>query len=144
MSWGNKIVIVFLLFAGLIFTLVYKATNTKYDLVSKDYYKDELRYQDKIDGLNNANKLSGISISQDVNELVLDLPIEMKGSVSEGEIWFYRNNDASKDRKIPLQTDAFGRQRIMKNTIAKGNYQLKLNWRSGGNLYYSEQNLTIN
>lgn len=144
MSWGNKIIIVFLLFAGLIFTLVYKAINTKSELVSKDYYKDELRYQDKIDGVNNANKLSGISISQDAAQLILDLPKEMKGIKSDGEIWFYCSNDAAKDRKLPLQVDESGRQLIMKNTIAKGNYQLKLNWKSAGNKYYIEQNLTIN
>lgn len=144
MNWGNKLVVVFILFAGLIFTLVYKAMHTKSELVSKDYYKDELRYQDKIDGVNNANKLGSLLISQDEGQLIFDLPKEMKGVKSTGEIWFYCSNDETKDRKIPLQVDETGRQLIMKNRIAKGNYQLKLNWKSGGNTYYHEQNLTIN
>ena len=144
MSWGNKLVVVFLVFAGLMFTLVYKAVNTKYELVSKDYYKEELRYQDKIDGVNNANKLSSISVTQDDNQLILDLPKEIKGIKTEGEIWLYCSNDAGKDRKIPLQVDEAGRQLIMKNTLAKGNYQLKLNWKAGGSNYYTEKNLTVN
>ena len=40
MNWGNKLMLVFIVFALLIGTLVYKSINTKYDLVSKDYYKD--------------------------------------------------------------------------------------------------------
>jgi len=49
MNWGNKLVLVFIVFGAFIGYLVYQAVNTKYDLVSKDYYKDELRYQEKID-----------------------------------------------------------------------------------------------
>lgn len=144
MSWGNKLVIVFIVFAGLMATLVYKATNTKYELVSKEYYKDELRFQDKIDGVNNASKLSSVSVSQDAEQLVLNLPKEVKGLSSKGEIWLYCSTDEKKDKKIPLQVDDSGRQYIMKNTLAKGNYQLKLNWNANGTAYYTEQNLTIN
>lgn len=144
MNWGNKIVIVFMVFAGLMATLVYKAVNTKYELVSADYYKDELRYQDKIDGVNNANKISNIAVNQDETQLVLELPKEMKGIKTEGEIWLYCGSDATKDRKIALQVDEDGRQLIAKNKLAKGNYQLKLTYKSGSSNYYSEKNLTVN
>ncbi len=144
MNWGNKLVIAFLLFAALMFTLVYKAVNTKFELVSKDYYKDELRYQDKIDGVSNANKLSNVIITQDAGQLIVELPKEMKGILCEGEIWLYCSNDESRDRKIPLQLDSSGKQIILKNTLAKGKYQCRLNWKSTGNLYYNEQNLTVN
>ena len=89
MNWGNKLVIAFLLFAGLMFTLVYKAVNTKFELVSKEYYKDELRYQDKIDGVSNANKLSNVLITQNDSQLTVELPKEMKGFRCDGEIWFH-------------------------------------------------------
>ena len=144
MSWGNKLVIVFIVFAALILTMVYKAVNTKFELVTKDYYKDELRYQDKIDGVNNANKLSSVSVSQDSSALVVELPKEMKGLKTEGDIWFYCSNDETKDKKLPLQVDESGKQFIAKNKMSKGNYLMKLTWKSGGNTYYSEQLLTVN
>ena len=143
MNWGNKLVIAFLLFAGLMFTLVYKAVNTKFELVSKEYYKDELRYQDKIDGISNANKLSNVLITQNDSQLTVELPKEMKGIRCDGEIWLYCSNDEHKDKKITLQIDSSGKQIIQKNTLAKGKYQCKLNWKSTGNLYYHEQNLII-
>jgi hypothetical protein len=124
--------------------MVYKAVNTKFELVSKDYYKDELRYQDRIDGKQNANKLGNIRVSQNADELLLALPNEMKGIKVEGEAWFYCKTDATKDRKIMLQVDENGQQHILKNKISKGRYELKLNWQTTSEKYYTEQNVTVN
>jgi hypothetical protein len=144
MNWGNKLVFVFIAFATLIGTLVYKAMHTKYELVSQDYYKDELRYQDKIDGKINAAKISKIRISQDAEAVEIHLPVEMQGHSIKGEAWFYCKTDAVNDRRIPLEMDASGTQLVMKNKLAKGNYELKLNWETGSEKYYSEEKLTVN
>ncbi len=143
MNWGNKLVVVFIVFAAGIGTLVYKAMTTKFELVSKDYYSDELRYQDKIDGQKNAAAISHVQISQDAEALLIDLPTEMKGMAITGEAWFYCKTDAVKDRKIKLAIDANGRQVIMKKQLTKGPYELKLNWQAGTNKYYTEQNIIV-
>lgn len=144
MNWGNKLVFVFIAFATLIGTLVYKAMHTKYELVSQDYYKDELRYQDKIDGKLNAAKISQIRISQNAEAVEIHLPVEMQGHSIKGEAWFYCKTDAGNDLRIPLEMDASGTQFVMKNKLAKGNYELKLNWQTGSEKYYSEETLTVN
>ena len=143
MNWGNKLVVVFIVFAAGIGTLVYKAVNTKFDLVSKDYYSDELRYQDKIDGLNNAAAISLVQISQDAEALIINLPSEMKGIAITGEAWFYCKTDAEKDRKIQLAVDPNGRQVIMKKQLIKGPYELKLNWQAGTNKFYTEHKIIV-
>ena len=74
MNWGNKLVVVFIVFGAFIGYLVYQAVNTKYDLVSKEYYKDELRYQDTIDRQKNASKLSDVKIEQDADAVTIHLP----------------------------------------------------------------------
>ena len=58
-NWGTGIVIAMLLFMTFILQFVYRSFDSKnsHDLVSKDYYKDELYYQQEIDKMNNANKL---------------------------------------------------------------------------------------
>ncbi len=144
MNWGNKLVVVFVLFAAMIGTLVYKAVHTKFELVSKDYYKDELRYQEQIDGRNNAAKLSKISVTQDADAVFINMPAELKGKKTEGEAWFYCSTDSQKDRKIKLETDSTGRQVILKKELAKGSFSLKLNWQAGGEKYYTEQRITVN
>ena len=51
MTWGNKLLLVFAAFALLIGTLVYKCMQQNFELVSKDYYNDELQLykQKKLD-----------------------------------------------------------------------------------------------
>jgi hypothetical protein len=143
MNWGNKLVIVFILFAGIIGTMVYKAINTKVELVSKDYYKEELRYQDRIDGRNNADQIGKVAVTQNAESVEIALPAEMKGLAVSGEAWFYCQTDDVKDRRIPLQVDENGRQLILKKELVKGSYDLKLNWEASSKQYYTEQKLII-
>ncbi len=143
MNWGNKLILVFVVFVGFMGVLVYKSVNTRYDLVSKDYYKDELRYQDKIDGMANAAKVSDVAVSQDAVNVFVDFPKELNGSKSEGEAWFYCATDESKDKKIPLQADTNGRQVFAKNQLSKTHYLLKLSWKIGSNFYFAEKEVTI-
>lgn len=144
MSWGNRILIAFILFVALIGTLVYKAVNVKTELVASDYYNQELKYQAKINGINNANAISAVSIDQDNDKVTISLPAEMKGDSISGEVWFYCVTDAAKDRHIKLNITADGVQIISKKELAKGNMQLKLSWKAGDKDYYTERNLLIN
>ncbi len=143
MNWGNKLVLVFVAFAALIGTLVYKSVNTKYELVSKDYYKDELRYQDKIDGKANADKLSGLSIIQNKESITVVMPKELVGHKIEGELWFYCPTDAVKDKKIPLNITVENFQIIPKEEVVKGNYRLKLSWKEGLENFYIEKDVSV-
>ena len=59
MSWGYKILGVYLVFVTGIVFLVIKSSNQKVDLVTKDYYEQELMYQDKINETARASKLTG-------------------------------------------------------------------------------------
>ena len=42
MNWGNRLVIVFLVFGAGMGFLVYRSIKTNYELVETDYYKHEL------------------------------------------------------------------------------------------------------
>ena len=57
-SWGNKIFILYTTFAISMIVLVYKCCQTNYDLVSANYYDEELAYQQLIDG-SAGHKLPG-------------------------------------------------------------------------------------
>lgn len=143
MTWGNKLIIVFILFAVLMSTLVYNCMNQNFELVSKDYYNDELRYQDKIDGVNNANKLTTVQIGQTGEEVCVQLPKELNGLATSGQLWFYCVTNASNDRKIPVVVNEDGKMLIDKRKLAKTNYQLKLNWQTGNDKFYNEQSLLV-
>jgi nitrogen fixation protein FixH len=144
MSWGNKLVIVFICFVSLIGFMVYNCFKVPVNLVSKEYYKDELAYQDVIDGKNRLTALgSDVTLSEQENVIMLQLPAEMIAQSVTGNVWFYCPTRATQDLKIPLQTDVNGRQFIDRDSLMPGNYQVKIDWKSGADNYYSEQRFTV-
>lgn len=143
MSWGNKIVWVFICFALLMGTLVYKCTQQNFELVSKDYYSDELKYQDKIEGTINANKISDVILSQDDKTLFIQFPKELQDSNIAGTIWFYCTAKASNDRKFPISVDTHLRMLVDKKNLAKTRYLAKISWQTNGQLYFKEIAISI-
>jgi hypothetical protein len=144
LNWGHKITIVLVAFGLLMTTLVYKSIKTDFQLVSKDYYKDELNYQQVIDGSNNAAQLSSaLLISQKGNSISIQFPHEMKNKTITGELWFYCPYEAAKDRRIKINTTADGIHSISAGEITKGTYTVKTSWLADGSSYYNEQLFTV-
>ena len=143
MSWGNKLIIVFIVFAALMATLVYKATQAKFELVSKDYYQDELRYQDKIDGAANAALEAPISIQVNDEIISFEFPDAQKNANITGEAWFYCSVDATKDKRFVLSVDSTGIQRIERKRLQKGDYQVKISYEINQKKYYVAQQLHL-
>jgi hypothetical protein len=102
MNWGRSLILVFVLFAAFMGYLVYRASGTHFDLVSKDYYRDELRYQDKIDGFRNAASMDAVNMLIDsLGNLQIRFPDQMRGKTMEGDLWLYCKTDAAKDYVYP-------------------------------------------
>ena len=99
MNWGKWIVIVFLMFAVFIGVLVYYCVREDISLVTPEYYREELAFQDQIDRLKNTEALdqkprltvvsSGLMIS------FRQLPF-----FDVGEIQLFRPSDKRFDRKF--------------------------------------------
>lgn len=144
MNWGNKLLMAFLAFGLMIGYLVFRAVNTNFEIVEKDYYKKELRYQQVIDGNIRANGLaSQIQINETGNDMSLQFPVELNDKLISGNILFYCSYDKSKDRKFEIQTNNIGLQTFSKEVIIPGNYIVKIDWTCDGKNYYSEKNFTI-
>ena len=144
MNWGKKIALVYVAFVGLIATLVTISMNQEIELESKDYYAQELKYQEKIDALNNTNEMKeDITINRNENEVLIHFPIEQKGSISEGEIIFFCANDFHKDQKFKLSIDAENNQRIPFEQLQKAKYTLKISWKANSKNYFKEVPFTL-
>jgi hypothetical protein len=144
MNWGHKLLLVFLAFAAGMFYLVYRSMHVNYELVSKEYYKDEIHYQDVIDASKRADALSSkADISQSNHAIRLKLPSEMKAGNVSGSIWFYCANDETKDRHVSIQLDDQAAQVISKQKFLPGNYVVKVDWQSNNVRYHAEEPLTI-
>lgn len=143
-NWGHKLTLGFLVFAGMMIYMVVQCMHTKYDLVSKDYYKDELKYQQVIDDASRANQLSSrASVTQANNNIIVQLPPEMQQKTVTGSLLFYSAANAQKDKTIALQVNDQAVQTIDSRSLLPGKYTVKIQWESNGATYYSEVPVTI-
>jgi hypothetical protein len=144
MNWGRSLILVFVVFAAFMGYLVYRASGTHFDLVSKEYYKDELRYQDKIDGFRNAAAMEAVQLRVDSTGILqIRFPEQMKGKPVQGSLWLYCKTDAGKDIHILLAEDTTGMRVINVSGKASGKYQAKLHWEVLRVPYEFEQEIII-
>ncbi|NIG52464.1 FixH family protein [Chitinophaga sp. Cy-1792] len=145
MNWGYKIIIVFTLFAAGMLTLVTKSMRTKIDMVTNDYYSEELKYQDIIEGRNNAGRLSApVKVTQPGEAVAVSFPEELIGRSFKGNISFYRPSDSNKDFTVPMQPDNTGTQTFGRDKFIRGNYRVKIQWEMDNKPYYQEEIIHIN
>lgn len=140
-SWGHKILFVYLAFVVGIMFLVFKANQQKFDLVTSNYYEKELKFQNVIDQKQRVAELSAPpKISHSVNSVSIQLPNEFFNKLVKGEIYLYRPSDASKDIKTNFTTDK-GFVEITFDKNLSGSYEVKLSWHADGKTFYNEQRI---
>ena len=131
-NWGTGVVIAFILFISFILFFVIKATTQKkyeYDLVSEEYYKDELNYQSDIDKLNNTKQLNiEITTTKTKDGIEIKFPDTYKSSTIDGNVFLYRPSNQSLDFDIPFVLSKRTTLLIPDNKLVDGRWDIKLSW----------------
>lgn len=141
MNWGYKIVLVYGIFVLGMMILVIKSSQQKYDFVQKDYYAEELKYQQVIDASKHSKDLGGeVKVFLENNHLVVELPVGFKKANVNGTAHLYYAADEKKDL-IKAFSTSNGIVEMNLLTKAIGAYTLKLNVEMNGEKYYYEQKL---
>lgn len=143
MNWGYKIIVVYAVFVIGITFMVFKSSNEKIDLVTEDYYNQELHFQNRIDDVDRANKLSReVSCQQEGRKLTLKFPDEFINKNIEGSILIYFPADKDKDLQKKFTTTQGSYQiDLPKNNI--GMHQIQISWNSEGKSYFTENKIFI-
>lgn len=144
MSWGLRITVLYLAFVALIVTMVFVSANQSIELESKDYYAQELKYQQKIDALNNTNELTS-SVNHVVNasDVLLNFPKDQAVNGIKGDVLFFCKYDSKKDKRVELSVNANGEQLIPFSLLSPGKYTMKISWNVLGKDFYKESPITI-
>jgi hypothetical protein len=140
-NWGYKILLVYGLFVIGIMFLVFKSTQQKYDLVQKDYYADELKYQNVIDASQKAKDLGGeLNTERKGGHLFVSLPESFHKTTVKGTAHLYYAADDKRDisKEFVTTNGEFDMELL---TLMGGAYTLKLNVEMDGVAYYYEQKL---
>ena len=109
MNWGVGIAIVYILFVVGMLTLVFKSRSQKIDLVTENYYQQELAYQEEIDAKQRVEDSGCMPVIHKIsNQYQIEIP-GSKGSAIQGDLLAYCPSNKKGDRLISLpKTDDGG------------------------------------
>lgn len=130
-SWPAGIIIAITSFVIFILSFVYKVTFLpEYDhhLVSEDYYKDELNYQQEIDKQNKGIELKeNITLVKTSKGLSINFPAEFDPTKITGTISFQRLSNGKIDFEFPIQLETSNFIVKDENLVA-GRWDVKIVW----------------
>ena len=140
-NWGNKILLMYALFVVGIMFMVYKSNQQKFDLVQKDYYADELKFQNVINASQKAKELGGeLKTIRKGGHLIVELPAGFHQTTVKGTAHLYYAADEKRDisKEFVATAGEFDMELL---TMMSGAYTLKLNVEMKGEQYYYEQKI---
>ena len=146
MSWGNKILVSFIVFVGILFTMVYVSVNTEFNLVEENYYEQELAYEDQIQRIKNHDRLDEkpvFKLDRRNLKAALNFPPAVADALKEGTVHFYRSSTAKFDKTFELRLDENGQFQIDVSQFPIGAWKIKLNWNDSEKEYYKEIDFVI-
>lgn len=142
-NWGTRIVIFYSAFVIGIVYLVVRSSQQSIDLVTEDYYAQEIKYQHRIDDTKRTAALSAQPDIQFAQDLIsIRMPAEFIAQEIKGTILLYCPSNATNDQHYSFQTKD-GRIRMTVPEKNSGQHTLQLSWESNGKTYYAEKNIFI-
>ncbi|MCD9853970.1 FixH family protein [Epilithonimonas sp. JDS] len=130
LNWGHGLMIAlgcFILFI-LFLIFIFPMGKQNAEMISNNYYEEELKYQDVIDAKNNAAKLEKTPTYKITSEgLLITFPETIKVDENTVNFVLFRTEDSNLDvkKEVTLQHNLF---LIPAKVISKGSYTLKLKW----------------
>jgi nitrogen fixation protein FixH len=143
-AWPLGIVTAFILFIGGTTALIVVACQHPSELVSANYYEDELRFQDHMDKIDRT-RLAAASLAYDPSlaRLTLMLPVAHAQSGLAGTIRFFRPSSSGLDKTVELSPDARGIQNVDVGTLQPGLWKVKVSWTADGVEYLLDEKIVI-
>ncbi|MFL1012333.1 FixH family protein [Flavisericum labens] len=143
-NWGTGIVLAFIGFISFImYFIVTMNIDDKYDhdLVTEDYYAEELNYQKDIDKLENAKKLSeNISYKRVEEGLVIYFPNNINYKEITGNMFLYRPSNKQLDFETLISLSK-PYLLIPDKRLVDGRWNIKIDWQYNGNAYLYKETI---
>jgi hypothetical protein len=140
--WPYALIGTFIIFITGTVGLVVMACSQKVDLVSENYYDQEIKYQSRIDSSVRAKNLGAtITYDSSTRHVIISLPARQVGKKLSGQIQFYRPAAAGLDLEFKLQPDANGIQSLDAAKLQNGLWKIRVAWNAGGQDFFLEQEI---
>ena len=145
--WPYAVIATFVLFASFIGYMVQRAFHTDVELVSPDYYKQEIAYQKRMESVARTAALPApvqIDYDRAAQRLTLQLPSALAGQPVGGTLHFFRPSDQKLDFKLPFApVGSPARQQLNTSKLQPGYWRLRIDFTAGDHQYFIEKELII-
>ncbi|WP_291865931.1 FixH family protein [Maribacter sp.] len=142
-NWGTGIIIAFIAFISFILFFVVKMSTdnrANHDLVTEEYYKAELAFQNEIDAGNNARNID-IKIEKTKEGLSIQFPKNINTEAFKGTVSLYRPSNKHLDFDLPLSLSN-SHLLIPDKRLLDGRWDIKVFWNYNGKEYLHKQSIT--
>jgi len=135
--WPHAIALYFVVFVSAMATWIVFAVRNDHQLVRKDYYEQELKYQNELESFDRAAGAVLVGYDPITRLVTVQLPEDATGTID-----FYRPSDVRLDRQLPLSTKG-GIQQINVREFDPGLWKVRLTWTAGGAEFRYDQKLVL-
>lgn len=144
LNWGTGIVITLTLFASLMSFMVYRAMQQDFDLVSENYYQEELEYQEVIDRKKNGLMLNEpAKIIREEGGIFLILPTDLQAQKKDIEVHMYYELEADGDFRFSLQNSHETRFEIPFTEFLNGKWIARVTVYTADKEYYFDPEIVL-
>lgn len=148
LNWGTGIALAITVFVIATLSVVSYMISLDFYLVSNNHYEEAEQFQETIDKRDNVRKLKApvmVLFDEPTTSIKITFPDELlnKDNMPVGTLIFYRPNNSDSDRKVQLNLNENGIQRIPVGELSKGKWKLIMEWTSDSLAYRQEENILI-
>jgi hypothetical protein len=142
--WPLGIILTFVIFISGTIGLVVMAFSQKVDLVSEDYYEQEIKFQNRLDRLGHTQHLGAtVAYEAAAKQILIRLPDSQAGQAVTGRIQLYRPSAAGLDRELALNPDQTGAQSLDAGSLRPGLWKVRITWNVGKQEYFLDQQIVV-
>lgn len=146
LNWGASIVIAIVSFMAFILYFVVQMSTNKdleHDLVTEEYYKKEIDFQQQLNKEINAQKLvTNIRIERTAEGVLVLFPEELDFTRIEGKLFLYRPSNKQLDKEIALSLTSH-QMLVPQKQLLGGRWNIEIDWKHGEESYFYKKELTL-
>ncbi|MBE7501227.1 MAG: FixH family protein [Verrucomicrobiales bacterium] len=144
--WPLGIVAAFAVFILGTASLIVFSIFHREDLVTADYYEQELLHQEHINRLERTHPLRDqvrVAYSPESQQMLIALPPLHANLHPTGSIHLYRPSAAREDRHFDLDLDPLGRQALDTRDLPQGLWRVRIRWTASGHDYAIDERIVV-
>lgn len=145
-TWPVAIGLIYGVFVLILIGFVIFSSFNSVDLVSPDYYAQELKYQqhiNRVERTQQQNKNIRISYDQASRLIELEFPAGFEPEDIQGKILFFRPSNANLDQTYEVHPDHERKQYLKTDHLASGLWRVKIFWKIKNLEYYNDSTIYI-